>query len=110
MDKCLFLWDVSTGQPIRRYRAHVATVNTVRFNEDSSVIISGSVDGSVKLWDFKSNSKEPIQVLDEAKDSVSSVTVSDQQIVSASLDFAVRTYDIRKGIMVCDKTNGWFPS
>ncbi|CAG2116868.1 unnamed protein product, partial [Medioppia subpectinata] len=59
----------------------------------------------VKLWDFKSRSKEAIQVLDEAKDSVSSVVVSDQQIVSASLDCSVRSYDIRKGIMNCDRTD-----
>jgi mitogen-activated protein kinase organizer 1 len=103
MDKCVLLWDVSTAQVVRRYRAHVATVNCVKFNEDSTVILSASVDGTTKLWDCKSRSKEPIQVLDEAKDSVSSVAVSDHEIITASLDCRVRRYDLRKGVMNCDR-------
>jgi len=105
MDKCVLLWDVSTGQVVKRYRAHVATVNCVKFNEESTVILSASVDGTVKAWDCKSHSKEPIQVLDEAKDSVSSIAVSDHEILTASLDCRVRRYDLRKGIMNCDRVN-----
>jgi len=37
-------------------------VNTVQFNEDSSVVISGSIDGTVRCWDVRSKRYEPIQV------------------------------------------------
>ena len=99
MDKCVFLWDVGTKQIVKRYRAHLATINCVVFNEESTVILSGSVDGTVKAWDIKSKSKDPIQILDEAKDSVTSISVSDHEIVTSSLDGRIRRYDLRKGIM-----------
>ena len=39
----------------RNYRgSHAGAVNCVRFNEDSSVAISGSIDSSVKCWDLRS--------------------------------------------------------
>ncbi|KAJ6225363.1 hypothetical protein RDWZM_003908 [Blomia tropicalis] len=101
-DKTVIVWDVSTAQPMRRYRAHMASVNCVSFNEDSSVILSGSVDGTVKIWDTKGHSKEPIQVLDEAKDSISYLAITDHEIASVSLDHHVRRYDLRKGIMESD--------
>lgn len=106
MDKCVFLWDVATAQVVRRYRAHAGQVNCVKFNEESTVILSGSFDGTVKAWDCKSRSREPIQVLDEAKDSVSSLAVSDHEILAGSLDGKVRRYDLRKGMMHSDDVKG----
>ena len=44
------------------FQGHAGTVNTVRFNEDSSVVISGSIDGTVRCWDVRSKRYEPIQV------------------------------------------------
>lgn len=107
-DKTIILWDVTTGQPMRRLRAHIAVINVVRYNEDSSLFISGSLDGTVKIWDGKSNSREPIQVLDEAKDSISYLSVTDHEIATASLDHHLRRYDIRKGIMEADNLHCMF--
>lgn len=101
-DKTVIIWDVASGQPVRRYRAHIGIVNCVSFNEDSSVFLSGSFDGTVKIWDLKSNSKEPIQILDEAKDSISYLSVTDHEIATVSLDNNLRRYDIRKGMMEAD--------
>lgn len=102
MDRMVFLWDVTHGQPIRRYRGHAGHVNCVSFNDESSVLLSGSVDCSVRAWDCKSNSREPIQTMNDAKDSVSSICASDQEIVVASLDNHIRIYDLRKGLMYAD--------
>ncbi len=46
---------------------------------------------------MKSNMFEPIQTLDEAKDSVSSICVSNYEIITSSIDGKIRTYDIRSG-------------
>lgn len=102
MDKCVFLWDVSSGQVLRRYRAHASYVNCIQFNEESTIILSGSVDCSVKSWDCKSRSKEPVQVFDESKDSITSIAVSDHEIITGSLDGKVRRYDLRKGQLHID--------
>lgn len=102
LDKCVYLWDVAENQIIRRYHAHAAQVNCVKFNQESTVILSGSLDGTLKTWDCKSRSKEPIQVFPEAKDSITSIAVTDHEIAIASLDGQVRRYDMRKGIVNCD--------
>ena len=102
MDKTVIVWDVSQGSALRKYRGHAGTVNCVRFNEDSSLAISGSIDGTVKCWDVKSKRMEPIQTLDEAKDSVTTLDVTDHEILAGSADGKLRRYDIRNGQMHVD--------
>ena len=42
------------------------------------------------------------QVLDDAKDSVTSLQVTDHEILSGSADGKIRKYDIRNGEMISD--------
>ncbi|CAL7950128.1 unnamed protein product [Xylocopa violacea] len=107
LDKSVILWDVATGTPVRRLRGHAGPVNTVRFNEESSMVVSGSRDNSVMLWDVRSKVLDPVQCLNEAKDSISSVKVSDHEILTASFDGKIRRYDIRVGEMYADYMGGW---
>jgi len=102
MDKSIVLWDVTSGNFTRKWRGHQAAVNTVKFNEESTVIISGSVDTKVKIWDTKSRSHEPIQTIEECKDSVTSLDVSDHEILVGSGDKHIRNFDIRMGTVVSD--------
>lgn len=102
MDKYVCATDVATGKILRKYRGHAGTVNCVKYNEDSSVILSGSTDNSVRIWDCKSRKLEPLQVLDEAKDSVTSIQVSDHEILTGSADGYFRRYDLRTGRMHAD--------
>ena len=62
----------------------------------------GSYDATVRLWDCKSQSTKPIQIFEEAKDSVSSVHVSGHEIAAGSVDGRVRLYDLRMGMMYVD--------
>ena len=101
-DKTVFYWDVVTAQTIKRFIGHFSRVNAIDLNFDGSVIASASYDASVRLWDTKSRSSAPIQTLDDAKDSVSSVHIKDSDIVTGSVDGRVRTYDLRMGRMVTD--------
>ncbi|KAL4236337.1 WD repeat-containing protein 83 [Mactra antiquata] len=102
MDKTVLLIDVATGKPLRRYRGHAGTVNCVRFNEESTLILSGSIDSTVKIWDLKSRKMEPIQVLDESKDSITCIQVSDHEILTGSADGKTRRYDLRTGKLFSD--------
>ncbi|MBI5927671.1 MAG: protein kinase [Chloroflexi bacterium] len=51
-DHTLILWDVSTGQEIRRFEGHTGRILTAAFNADNSLIVSGSDDGEIILWDM----------------------------------------------------------
>lgn len=72
------------------------------FNSNSAVLATGSFDTTVKLWDCRSRNFEPIQTLSEAKDSISSVEINDNEILTGSVDGTLRIYDVRTGKLVSD--------
>ncbi|EME42960.1 hypothetical protein DOTSEDRAFT_107742, partial [Dothistroma septosporum NZE10] len=97
-DKTVFLWDVATAVTTRRFAGHAGRINAVTFGgEGDSVVVSGSFDGSVKVWDTKSRSDRPIMTLSEAKDAVSSVAVHGHEIFAGSIDGRIRVYDLAMG-------------
>ena len=66
------------------------------------MVVSGSFDATVRIWDAKSQSTKPIQVLEEPRDSVSSVQVDDWEILTGCVDGRVRCYDLRMGMVSVD--------
>jgi mitogen-activated protein kinase organizer 1 len=69
---------------------------------------AGSYDASVRIWDCRSNSRDPVQILQDASDSVSSVQFSTYELLAASVDGCVRVYDIRMGRLDQDNLGGAF--
>lgn len=67
-------------------------VNTVKFNSESTMIFSASVDGTCKVWDLRSRSYEPLQTLNESKDTVTSLHITDAQILTGSADSCIRRF------------------
>lgn len=61
---------------------------------------AGSDDRTVKLWDLRSNDRGPIQSLTEARDGVTGVVITQETILTSSVDGCVRTYDVRKGSLL----------
>uniref|UniRef100_A0A1B6ESA3 WD repeat domain-containing protein 83 n=1 Tax=Cuerna arida TaxID=1464854 RepID=A0A1B6ESA3_9HEMI len=101
-DKTVIAWDVSTGAAVRRLRGHASHVLCVRYNEESTFALSGSRDNTVMGWDIRSRSQDPVQVLRDAKDSITSLQVTDHEILTGSLDCWIRRYDIRTGQVFSD--------
>eukprot|EP00850_Spirogloea_muscicola_P007667 SM000039S14497 [mRNA] locus=s39:391996:394293:- [translate_table: standard] len=113
-DRQVFLWDVATTRVVRKFRGHdgevriptslslLARVNAVKFSDTSAVVVTGGYDRSVRAWDCRSRSIDPIQVIDPFSDSVSSVALTKSEIVAGSIDGSVRSLDIRMGRVVSD--------
>ncbi|KAF0992927.1 hypothetical protein HZS_5499 [Henneguya salminicola] len=102
-DHMVMIWDVMTGHSIRRFREHYGAVNCVVFNpEESSVLVSGSVDSKCHIWDMRSRVNKPMQSLEDSKDTIMSIYISDHEIITTSVDCNLRTYDIRMGILTVD--------
>ncbi|SCZ89177.1 BZ3500_MvSof-1268-A1-R1_Chr1-1g01009 [Microbotryum saponariae] len=126
-DRSVFVWDVASGELIRRLSGHMAKVNAVAFNQDASILASGSFDSTVRLWDIKyvgslvelllldrsrskltlghhdrSQNRIPLQVLEDARDSITSICIRNHLISVGSVDGHVRTYDLRMGELRAD--------
>ncbi|KAI5780865.1 WD40-repeat-containing domain protein [Geopyxis carbonaria] len=96
-DKLVFLWDVSTATTLRRLEGHWGRINTVEFNADASILVSGSYDATVRFWDIKSQNRKPVQTLEDAKDSISDVSIRAHEVIAGSVDGRIRNYDLRMG-------------
>ncbi|GFZ14644.1 transducin/WD40 repeat-like superfamily protein [Actinidia rufa] len=82
--------------------SYLIVVNAVKFNEYASVVVSAGYDRSVRAWDCRSHSTEPIQIVDTFLDSVMSVCLTKSEIIAGSVDGTVRTFDIRIGREISD--------
>ena len=45
------LWNVATGENIHTFWGHTTDVQSLAFSPDSTLLASGSVDGTILLWD-----------------------------------------------------------
>ena len=46
----LRLWDLETGRCLRTFEGHTNAVNSVAVTPDGNYILSGSEDGTLRLW------------------------------------------------------------
>lgn len=106
MDRLCFYYDVATGQVIKRIPAHSQKINAVSLNTDATVLLTASDDKTLKAWDLRSNMKDPIQVMDQFKDSVTCIdqtsSQNSSQIGAGSVDGCVYAFDMRSGLLNID--------
>jgi WD40 repeat protein len=57
MDTTVKLWEVDTGREVRSFSGHIHGVYSVAFSPNGRYILSGSGDGSLKLWDLSLSSE-----------------------------------------------------
>ncbi|OQE24767.1 hypothetical protein PENFLA_c009G02475 [Penicillium flavigenum] len=104
-DRQVFLWDVEQGTTTRRWTGHNSRVEAVQFAGDGdSVVVTGSADTTINIWDTRSSGYKPIQTLTEATDTVSTLHVhmGTYSIASGSYDGHARIYDVRMGKTTVD--------
>jgi len=105
----VMLWDVATGVSVNRWRRHLGRINAIAINDESNIVLSGGIDKHAYAWDRRSKSINPVQSLNEAKDSVISIDSHKWFVITASLDETIRIYDLRKGIL-CEDFIGKIPT
>jgi mitogen-activated protein kinase organizer 1 len=101
-DKLAFYWDVPSAKCLRRLRGHTERLNCCGLSPEGTVAFTGSYDASVRVWDLKGNLRDPIQVMTEFTDSVTSLLVTDHSLIAGSVDGKLRIFDIRMGKMTTD--------
>ncbi|WCJ35436.1 Transducin/WD40 repeat-like superfamily protein [Euphorbia peplus] len=116
----LYFWEVASGRLLKKWRAHYRAVTCLVFNEDDSLLVSGSEDGSVKVWPllmiFDDQQAEPTSQLFLHSFSGHTLRVTDvvigyggdnALIISASEDRTCKVWSLSTGILL---RNIIFPS
>lgn len=89
-------WDVKQKRVVRKFESHIAALTSCHLKDDETVFITGSEDKCVSVWDVRTRGP-PVMVLDDARDSITSVDASANSIKTGSIDGILREYDIRQG-------------
>jgi mitogen-activated protein kinase organizer 1 len=101
-DRNMFYCDVATGNVIRRIHGHNQKVNAVALNRDATILLSASDDKTLKAWDLRSNLRDPIQTMDQFKDSVTCIDQTASCIAAGCVDGYARIFDLRSGYLHAD--------
>lgn len=131
-DRTLLATDLVTAQAKRRFWGHTARIEYVaclggNSNDDTAnggggggvgeeIYASASYDSTVRLWDSRSRSNDPLMILTDAKDAVTCCVApappntgqgNEAQIITSSVDGRMRTYDLRMARLITeDITSG----
>jgi len=98
-DGQVILSNIVTGQVVHRYEGHEDGIEAVAFCPSMAVVASGSLDGTVRVWDMTTNSQRAVC------GHKSGVTIlkwhpSLPVFFSASLDRTVQVNDARDGVVL----------
>ncbi|KAI7740397.1 hypothetical protein M8C21_017155, partial [Ambrosia artemisiifolia] len=108
----VYLWEVVDGKLLKTWRAHNSPLTCLAFSDDSSLLISGSEDGSIVVWPMISLLDEtdsgysctPPSVLAAHESFITgllpSANVSNSVFVSSSLDGTCKVWDLVKGSLL----------
>ena len=58
-DLSINLWDLGSGRRIKKMTGHTASVYSLAFSEESSMLVSGGADWTVRCWDVRNAGGPP---------------------------------------------------
>lgn len=110
-DKTMRLWDLSTGESVCNFIGHTNDVLSASFSPDNRLIVSGSRDKTIKVWNTRGECKGDLvaQQSSRGNPAVSSHTewvsavrfspdAENPQVVSAGWDKLVKVWDFKSSV------------
>jgi len=93
-DRSIYQWDLFTGEVLKTFIGHTATVTSVAFSDDGAKAISGSDDKTVRVWDVKSGKETAKLTGHEAAVRSVAVMPGGRWVISGSSDRTLRIWDL----------------
>ncbi|OLL21793.1 Periodic tryptophan protein 2 [Neolecta irregularis DAH-3] len=96
----IHIWSVQTGQLLDRLAGHEGPVSSLSFSQAGGMLVSGSWDRSIRVWDVfgRSMSVEPLH---QQSDVLAIAVRPDGKIIAvATLDGQLSFWDINNGVQV----------
>ncbi|EGT42641.1 hypothetical protein CAEBREN_13734 [Caenorhabditis brenneri] len=95
------IWDAQTGRCIRTLVGHNNRVYSLLFESERSIVCSGSLDTSIRVWDFtRPEGEECVALLQGHTSLTSGMQLRGNILVSCNADSHVRVWDIHEGTCV----------
>jgi len=95
-DLTIRLWSInkSSSKCIKIFKKHTYHITTIQFNSKGNLLISGSADETITIWDIISG--KILTTLAAHSDPISSLTLTPDNsiIISASYDGLIRLFDL----------------
>jgi hypothetical protein len=105
-DRTIREWDYNTKTIVRKFNC-ISACHSLAIAPDDSFILSGHVDGTVKLW--ASNDK-PEKVFDLHEDKVMQIKmIKNDQILTLGKDETMKLFDVRKDQPIYTINNSKIP-
>ncbi|KAL4401950.1 catalytic step 2 spliceosome protein [Malassezia pachydermatis] len=105
-DRAVMVWDVASGQTLRRFNAHTGRIHDVKFagaRDEGSLLYAAGSDTILRAYDLRAaGAWRPIFEATEATDAILALALTPGSVHTASVDGKLRTYDVRMGELRTD--------
>lgn len=101
----VILWDVSSGNQLKSWKAHSGEpIASLAFSRDGRILATGSTDSTIKLWNVPAGNL--LQTLSGHKSTVSALSFDSDgnKLASGSGDNSVKVWDVKTGKETCTCT------
>ena len=104
----VFVWEARSGTAVTRLDGHTSIVGSLAFSPDSRYILSGSSDGTARLWSVET--WKEVQTYEGHTETIKAVAISPdgKTIATASWDNSVRVWDRESGKVLHEVTSKGF--